>query len=150
PNVPANFGPVRARVTCIVDGRTISGESEPIVVPANGVVNIPKITFGQVTPIPLSLAVSAAPGPLTSPGATRQLAVTARYSDGTTKDVSTQSAGTTFTISNAAIATVDANGLVAAVATGTVLVQAIHEGAQGMLTLSVALDVASPSGIPES
>src|SRR5438067_13914073 len=69
PNVPANFGPVRARVTCIVDGRTISGESEPIVMPANGVVNIPKITFGQVTPIPLSLAVSAAPGPLTSPGA---------------------------------------------------------------------------------
>src|SRR5438045_5283002 len=59
PNVPANFGPVRARVTCVVDGRTISGESEPFVVPANGVVNIPKITFGQVTPIPVSLGITA-------------------------------------------------------------------------------------------
>ena len=46
PNVPANFGPVRARATCIVDGRTISGESAPFNVPANGVVNVPQIIFG--------------------------------------------------------------------------------------------------------
>ena len=39
PNVPANFGFVRARVTCIVEGRTISGESDPFLIPANGVVN---------------------------------------------------------------------------------------------------------------
>src|SRR5258706_6911416 len=61
PNVPANFGPVRARVTCIVNGQTISGESEPFVIPANGVVNIPKISFGQTTPIPTALTV-VAPG----------------------------------------------------------------------------------------
>ena len=41
PNVPANFGYVRARATCIVNGQTISGESEPFLVPANGVVNLP-------------------------------------------------------------------------------------------------------------
>src|SRR5437870_13526677 len=43
PNVPANFGPVRARATCIIDGRTISGESEPFLVPPNGAVNVPRI-----------------------------------------------------------------------------------------------------------
>src|SRR5439155_24997745 len=64
--------------------------------------------------------------------------------------VSTQSAATTFAISNPAIPTIDANGLVTAVTSGIVLVQAIHEGAQGMLTLSIALGTASPSGIPES
>ena len=52
PNVPANFGPVRARVTCLVNGQTISGESAPFTVPANGVVNLPPIKFGQTTPIP--------------------------------------------------------------------------------------------------
>src|SRR5690348_4563212 len=50
PNIPANFGPVRARVTCVVNGETISGESEPFIVPANGVVNLPHIVFGQTTP----------------------------------------------------------------------------------------------------
>src|SRR5229473_6624566 len=46
PNVPANFGPVRARATCIVDGQTISGESDLFIVPTNGVVNRPHIVFG--------------------------------------------------------------------------------------------------------
>ncbi len=59
PNVPANFGPVRARVTCVVNGQTASGESDPFLVPANGVVNLPPIRFGQVTPIPLSLSLSS-------------------------------------------------------------------------------------------
>src|SRR3954467_3400630 len=68
PNVPANFGPVRARVTCVVDGKTVSGESEPFVVPPNGVVNIPKITFGETTPIPTALLVTATTGPLTTTG----------------------------------------------------------------------------------
>ena len=42
PNIPANFGAVRARVTCVIDGRTVSGESEPFVVPPNRAVNVPR------------------------------------------------------------------------------------------------------------
>ena len=59
PNIPANFGLVGARVTCIVDGQTISGESDPFVVPPNGVVNLQHIVFGQTTSVPSSLTLVA-------------------------------------------------------------------------------------------
>jgi hypothetical protein len=137
PNVPANFGPVRARVTCIVNGQTISGESEPFEVPANGAVNIPRIIFGQTTPIPTALTVQTPAAVLTQTGATAQLAVTARYSDGSTRDVTND--GTSYTISNPAIATVTSGGLVAAVTSGTVLIQATHEGASGISSIQVRL-----------
>src|SRR5262245_51396564 len=65
PNIPANFGPVRARVTCVVDGQTISGESEPFLIPANGVVNRPNITFGHTTLIPRSVSVTSPVSTLT-------------------------------------------------------------------------------------
>src|SRR5258705_7159801 len=81
PNVPANFGPARARVTCLVNGQTISGESDPFTVPANGVVNLPPIQFGQTTPIPTALTLTAPTNPLTAVGQTTQLKVTARYSN---------------------------------------------------------------------
>ncbi|PYR61234.1 MAG: hypothetical protein DMF85_02815 [Acidobacteria bacterium] len=68
PNVPANFGPVRARATCIIDGRTISGESEPFLVPPNGAVNVPRIVFGELTPIPTTVTVTAPASLLTALG----------------------------------------------------------------------------------
>ena len=61
----------------------------------------------------------------------------ARYSNGTTTDVTTD--GTTYTVSNPAIATVTAAGTVQAVSSGTVIIQASHEGASGMTTVRVAL-----------
>src|SRR5881396_2316043 len=87
PNVPANFGLVRARATCIVDGETISDESEPFLVPPNGVVNLPRITFSRTTPIPQSLTMTAPATTLTQIGGMLQLAVTANYADGSQKDV---------------------------------------------------------------
>lgn len=139
PNVPANFGPVRARVTCIVDGQTISGETDPFTVPANGVVNIPQVHFGQTTPIPRALTIGAPTGPLTQAGETRQLVVTALYPDGSMSDVTPANAGTTYTVSNAAIATISGDGLLQAVSSGTVIVQATQEGASGMRAFQVAL-----------
>src|SRR5688572_13282892 len=73
PNIPANFGPVRARATCIIDGQTVSGESELFVVPANGSVDVPKIVLGQTMPIPVSISLTAATTTLPSVGATTQL-----------------------------------------------------------------------------
>src|SRR5205085_8575231 len=104
PNVPANFGFVRARVTCIVDGRTISGESDPFLIPANGVVNHPHITFGATTPIPRTVVVTTATPTLTALGADAQLAVMASYSDGTARDV-TSGRRTPYTIRTPANAT---------------------------------------------
>ena len=74
-------------MTCVIDGKTISGETDPFVVPPNGVVNVPPVHFGQTTPIPTALTLTATPGSLTQAGATKQLLVTAIYPDGTTQDV---------------------------------------------------------------
>src|SRR5688500_1313997 len=41
PNIPANFGLVRARATCVFEGLTVSGESAPFLVSANGSVDVP-------------------------------------------------------------------------------------------------------------
>jgi hypothetical protein len=139
PNIPANFGMVRARVTCVVNGQTISGESEPFLVPANGVVNLPHIRFGQSTPIPVSVTIGAATRTLTQIGGTVQLTVTALYTDTSTQDVTGAATGTGYTISNTDIATITADGLVTAVKTGTVVIQATHEGASGMISIQVVL-----------
>lgn len=137
PNIPANFGQVKARATCVQNGVTISGESAFFTVPANGAVNLPTIILGSSSQIPISLNITPANLSFTSVGQTIQLAVTATYSDSSTKDVTLGSAGTNYTISNPAFATITANGLVTAVANGTVVIQAINQGAAGTVTASV-------------
>src|SRR5437667_12811365 len=58
PNIPANFGQVKARATCVQNGVTTFGESAFFTVPANGAVNLPQIILGSANPIPLSLAIT--------------------------------------------------------------------------------------------
>ena len=151
PNIPANFGPVRARVTCIIDGQTISGESEPFTVPPSGSVNVPRIILGQTTPIPSSITISAPSPSLDRAGATLQLTVTAAYSNRPARDVSAGSTGTRYTISNPAIATITTDGLVQAVRSGTVIVQATLEGTSGMFAVQIVLagNDTDGDGIPD-
>src|SRR5260370_39791168 len=87
PNIPANFGPVRARATCVSNGVTQFGQSAFFTIPANGSVNVPKIILGATTPIPTSMNVTATASLLTQAGATAQLRVIATYAGVTTQDV---------------------------------------------------------------
>src|SRR5207249_2289794 len=114
PNIPANFGQVKARATCVQSGLTTFGESAFFTVPANGAVNLPQIILGNTNPIPVSLAITPTNSSLTSVGQTLQLTVTATYPDGSTKNVSATGAGTTYTTSNSSIASITANGFVTA------------------------------------
>src|SRR5215510_13083618 len=139
PNVPANFGQVKARATCVRNGVTISGESDYFTIPANGAVNLPAIILGAATPIPNALGIGPANPSFTSAGQTIQLVVTAALPYNTTKDVSAGSTGTNYTSSNPAIATVNANGLVTAVSSGTVVIQASNDGATGITKATVLL-----------
>jgi len=139
PNIPANFGPVRARATCVSDGITQSGQSDFFTIPANGSVDVPKIVLGPVTPIPSQVTVTASSTTLTQTGQTTSLKVIGKYADNTTKDVTAKTTGTQYLISNPALATVSADGLVTAKQSGTVVVQAIQEGTQGLLQINVAL-----------
>ncbi|MGD1073641.1 MAG: Ig-like domain-containing protein [Bryobacteraceae bacterium] len=150
PNIPANFGQVKAHATCIQNGVTTFGESAFFTVTSNAAVNVPTITLGNTTPIPVSLSIGPATLSLTAAGQTVQLAVTATYPDGSTADVTAASAGTNYTISNSAIATITPGGLVTAVSSGTVVIQADNDGASGIATVPVNIGGASVGGIPIS
>lgn len=139
PNIPANFGPVRARATCVQDGATLSGQSEFFTIPANGSTDVPEIVLGPTTPIPNKITVTASTATLTQAGQTTQLTVTGHYADGSSQDLGNGATGTQFLVSNPQLATVSVNGLVTALQSGTVLIQAINEGAQGLLSMSIAL-----------
>ena len=124
PNIPANIGQVKVRATCVQNGVTISRESAFFTVPANNAVNLPAITLGSGSQIPVSLALTPTAQSFTSLGQTVQLAVTAIYPDNSTKDV-TQTG------------------------TGTVVLQATNDGATGMVTVRVAPPGNSHGGIPD-
>ena len=138
PNIPANFGAVRARATCVQGGVTRRGESAAFTIPANGSVTLPQIVLGPTTPIPTALAVNLAAATLTSVGATMQLQALARYANNANQ-IDVTANGTRYGISNPAIATITAGGLVTALRSGTVMVQATNEGTQGIAQLRVAL-----------
>jgi hypothetical protein len=146
PNVPANFGQVRARATCVQNGVTTSGESAFFTLPTNEVVNLPDIVLGATTHIPVSLSVTPGRVSLTAAGQTTQLAVTATYPDRSLQDVTAANTGTSYTTSNLALVTVSPDGLVTAVASGTVVIQATHDGAAGLITATVTLSSVDTDG----
>lgn len=150
PNVPANLGPVRLRATCVDGGGVRSGQSDFFSVPADGIVRVAEIELDDSQPIAATLTLTAPETTLTQVGQVIQVTATATYPDGSTADVSGVAAGTGYTISNPAAATIDANGVLTARATGTVLVSATHEGALGLLTVRVILSGDSDGdGLPD-
>lgn len=151
PNIPASSDIVRARATCIEAGATRHGESAPFTVPANTSITLPSIILGPTTPIPTSVRVSVPTDVLTAAGATTQALALATYS-GSPVQVDVSASGTSYRISNPAIATITAQGLITAVRSGTVMVQAINEGTQGIAQLRVALAGADSDGdtIPDA
>src|SRR6266481_125578 len=150
PNIPANFGPVRARATCVTNGITQFGQSSFFILPANSSTDVPPIVLGATTPIPGSMSVTSPAAMLSQSGNTTQLNVVATYAGGATQDVTTGANGTIYNVSNPAIATVSPDGLVTAVSSGTVVIQAVNEGTQGIVNIQVVLAGASHGGIPDS
>lgn len=150
PNVPANFGLVRARATCVQNGVTSFGQSDLFSLGANQTVTLPHINFGVSTAIPIAVTIQALVPALTQVGATQQLSISASFADGTARDVTGSATGTQYTVSNPAIATVSPDGLVTAVSSGTIVIQAVNEGRQGIANIQVLIDGASHGGIPDS
>ena len=139
-NIPAGFGLVRARATCLRNGTSLSGQSGLFSIDANVVTGVDaQIILGPVTPVPTSLTLSAPSTNLSAIGGTLQLTATGTYATGPSQNLTAGTTGTTYTTSNANIVTVSVNGLVTAVHTGTALIQATNEGRSGLLSISVIL-----------
>ena len=93
-NVPANFGPVRARATCSQGGVTQRAQTRLLEIDPNrstGFEN--QLTLGIVDPIPESLTVSSPLGTLTVDAPVAQLQVLAQFTEGVTLDVTQAAAG---------------------------------------------------------
>lgn len=145
PNVPTNFGQIRARATCMADGMTRAGQSEPFTVPANGVVSAGEIVFDELAPIPTALRITAPTTTLTAVGATTQLTATAVFSDGSTLDV-THDPAVSYQSSNAAGASVSGAGVVTAHASGPVLITVLREGVSAFIRVTVSLSNTDSDG----
>ena len=149
-NVPATFGGVRARATCVQNGITQSGQSSFVnVVPNIANAFDADIVLGVTDPVPESLTIASPATTLSAIGQTAQLTVTANFSQaagGGTTDVTAAITGTNYTVSNPSIATVSADGLVTAVSSGTVLVSTMNDGALGVIQLQVTLTGADSGG----
>ena len=109
PNVPSNMGLVRARMTCVVNGKTISGQSDYFTVATNGIIDIGDIFFfDEFEEVPNALSIIAPTTSLTAIGAATQLTIMASYPSGAISDITAGFNGTTYTSTNPAIATVTA------------------------------------------
>lgn len=126
-SVPANMGPVRARMTCVVNGKSMSGTSELFTITPNRMNAIPRIPLGNPAPTPTAIRITSPTSTLTTAQPTAQLIVVANYPDNSSRDVTSATLGTIYQSTNAAIASVGAEGLVTAHQSGNVLILALHE-----------------------
>ncbi|MFY9823636.1 MAG: carboxypeptidase regulatory-like domain-containing protein [Thermoanaerobaculia bacterium] len=150
PNIPANSGPVRVRATCLENGVTRSGQSDLVNIPPNGTIKIAKINFDAPIDIPQKLVLTTPAVVLSRGGETLQLTATGSYSDGSTKDLSLAETGTSYRSTNAAVASVDANGMVTAHSSGIFLISALNEGALAVRQFQVVLSGDSDGdGLPD-
>jgi hypothetical protein len=150
PNIPSTLGPVRARETCIQNGSTQSGSSDLFLITTNQMNAILPLDLGVDAATPVRIDVSAPATNLTTVGQTAQLIVQAVLADGSAKDVTAGSAGTVYTSTSSRIATVSADGLVRAVASGRVLISAMNE--QVLRTVAFVVVVSADSdgdGMPD-
>ena len=150
-NVPATGGRLRVRANCVFGGVTRSGQTEALPIVANMVNAFSPLSLGSASPIPATLALSA---PITTSnqlGQTVQLSAIVTFPGGATADVTASSTGTTYTTTNAQIASVSPQGLVTANGSGAVLVSALNEGALGVLRIVVTPPVgdADADGMPD-
>jgi hypothetical protein len=138
-NVPVPSGRYRARVVCLGDGRTRTGRSRFVLGVPGAETALGDVLLDGGEPIPLALTVSSPRVLLTPAAPTAQLAVTGTLADGTLADLTGGTTGTSYASSNPSLASVSADGLVSAAASGDVVVTATHESVIGTIALRVAL-----------
>ncbi len=152
PNVPANPGLYRVRVTCPQpDGTTLGSTSDYLRLVPLGVTDVPTLPIGPLTPENTGLLLHVITGNLATVGSTAQLEVQAVLPDGYSYNATSVSEGTTYTSSIGSVATVDANGLVTATGPGNVIITASNDGLASTLVLSsFALLDSDGDGLPDA
>lgn len=152
PNVPADEGLFRIRITCTKDGQTLQGQTELLSPLANSTTSVGPITLGVVEPIADSLTLTTSKDTLPSSGDTAQFTVTAVFDNGTQADI-TSAPDTVYTTSNPNIAQVTSIGLVIAQNPGIAILSASKDGVISTILITVTGGVGGDTdgdGMPDS
>jgi len=150
PNIPSNMGPVRARVTCVDGDETLSGASDFFTITPNRMNAIPKVELGTGAATPEDITFTLPLTTFTSPGQTAQATVTALFPNGSMEDVTSAVAGTVYSTSNPAVATVSPNGQVTALGSGRALISALHEAIlESALITAILSPDSDGDGLPD-
>ncbi|MDH5763402.1 MAG: Ig-like domain-containing protein [Nitrospinota bacterium] len=149
-NIPIPDGSFRVRFVCDHFGRLDYAETGLLTGVPNQDIDVGPITFGVQAPIPISLNLATTAGTLTPTVLTAQITTTGNLTGGATVDLTPSSTGTFYATSNPAFATVTQEGLVTAVASGTVFITARNEGIVSTIPIQVALsDDKDGDGLPD-
>ncbi len=142
PNVPVEEGRFRVRVNCLRDGWILRGQSELLELVPDGVTEIGPIDFNVYRPLPTRLRLYADEDRTTlgEAGAQVQTVTLASFLDGTVTLYGADE-GNIYRSSDATVATVDAAGLVTAIAPGEVVITVRNEGLQAALRLVIDFPV---------
>ncbi|NUN13803.1 MAG: VWA domain-containing protein [Myxococcales bacterium] len=127
PNLPVTPGYYRLRVVCTENGVTTRGMSPFFTMDGDEPVDFGQITMGVFDPPAQQLWVTGAEL-FTAVGQQSKLFVVAQLPGGEFRSASTGEAGTWYTSSNAAVATVGPDGTVTAVGNGLATIQVRNEG----------------------
>ena len=138
-NLPIPIGQFKARVLCDRGTFIETGQSEFLTITANQTIDVGVITSSNDVPIPISLNLATTAGTLTPTVPTAQITTTGNLTGGATVDLTPSSTGTFYATSNPAFATVTQEGLVTAVASGTVFITARNEGVVATIPIQVVL-----------
>ena len=150
-NVPSNMGQIKARATCLQEGKLVTAESDYFSVPTNGRISVGEFFKADGNSVPVELQITnEAPITLKKEGATERLSVIARYRNGNTRDVTAVVNGVNYTPSNPDVIRVDANGLITALRSGSSLITARKDGVVGIVRVNVVTSGDSDNdGIPD-
>jgi uncharacterized protein YjdB len=123
--------------TTVVDGKTLYAFANPLQAPQDDEAALTGLTYTELPP-PNAQTLTVTPATLTlQRGATAPLAVTALLEDNRTLDVSSRLTWTLYRSSDAAVATVDSNGLVTAVGAGTAEIAVTNGQARTQVPVTV-------------
>ncbi len=139
PNLPAEPGLYRVRVTCDCEGQTFRGQSGFIELKPNGNTLIGPINFAVVEELPVSLQVFAGQTTFKIKNETSPYVALAFLADGRSRDVTTRTHGTLWSSTAPAVATVNSNGIVTALTRGQAIIQARNEGVMSSAMVTVLI-----------
>jgi hypothetical protein len=141
PNITVPNGFIRARVVCLQNGTTYRGHTPFRELIPNARTNFGDFTFGDSEPIPVNIVITSQGSTTLTPVLNgTQLVTTGELVNGVMIDLTLATSGTSYASSNPGIATVDEDGFVLAVSSGTVLITATNEGQIATILIHVEFD----------